>query len=265
METPIEIIKLRQQTIGGSKAWVMAEEDLVRLISKYKLTLQGLLELGLSRSIWDNTLAYYGWDVNTVEGFRKRPYTQTRHGNSNYGFSSVIKDLHVTRAADTKIQGYLGYMEKMFPGFTEAYSAYHQDPTGVSTYLHGVSRKLLEANQVLKLIHHRVRKWANKVNKPYHKLLHSSLNHTFAKLLDELGVRYEVEVKVREYYFDFYLPDYRTFIEVDGGGHKPEKDEDKEGCLLRGDKLLRFKVRDTIALKHKHERIKNKIRKECGF
>ena len=265
MEISLEIIKLKQQTLGGSKCWVMSEEDFVRLISKHHLTLQKLLDLGLSRSIWDNTLAYYGWDVNTVEGFRKKPYTQTHHGNSNYGFSSVIKEAHINRVKDSNIQEYLDYMETMFPGFIDKYSEYHSNPTGVSIYLHDVSRKLLEATHVLKLIHHRVRKWATRVDKPYSKLLHSKLNHTFAKILDELGLQYEVEFRVKGYYFDFYIPKYRVFIEVDGGGHKTDKDVIKESSLPPGDKLLRFKVRDTIAFKHKYERIKDKICKECGF
>lgn len=265
METVIEVVKLKQQTLNGSKVWVMSKEDFIRLVSKYKLTLAGMRLLGISRAVWDNTLAFHGWDVNKIEGFRKTPYQESHHGNSGFGFSSIIDYKVINRVPDTKIQAYLDIMEKHFPGFTALYAAHHEDPTGVSKELHNISRTLIELNSIVKLIHHRVRKWASRVDKPYYKLVHNNLNHAFSKILDELGLEYLVEYGVGPYFFDFYVPKYELFIEVDGGGHIKNTDKDKEKAIPMGSKLLRIKVRDKVKLREEYERIKNKISKECGF
>lgn len=262
MNIDLEIIKLKQQNVCGSLSWVIAEEDFIRLISKHKLTLQKLIALGISRNIWDNTLAFYGWDVNRVEGFRKSPYSESRHGNSNYGFSSVLP-IHEGRPTDSNALKYVEHIGKFFPGFPITYGTYHENPTEVSKALQDISRQIIELNGVVKAVHHRIRKWAERTDKPYHKLQHSVLNHKFSKILDELGISYKLEFKVKNSYFDFYIPSHKLLIEVDGGGHRKDKDPYKEELVSPDFKLIRFKVHDTIALKHNYERIKDKISKEC--
>lgn len=261
----LEIIKLRKHTIDGSENWVMAEEDFIRLISKHKLTLSDLLKAGISRSIWDNTLICYGYDVNSIQGLRERPYKESHHGNSTFGFSTKISSREGNYANDSKISNYVSFIEKYFQGFTQLYSSYREDPEGVTKIIGEYNKELLELGLSLRYIHSRVRKWAVKVGKPYQKIIHSKLNIAFSKLLDELGVSYLVEYRVYNYFFDFYLPDHKILIEIDGGGHTGDNDLAKEKIIKAPDKLLRFKIRDRQQLAKKYDTIKNTIIQECGI
>ena len=261
----LEVIKLSKQRVGDSEGWVISLEDFTRLISKHKLTLRDLQKIGISRSLWDNTLAYHGYNVNSVQGLRERPYKESRHGNSPFGFSTIISPKEGNYANTSKIQGYLAYLEKHFPGITLEYSKYHDDPNGVSKILGEYNKEVLELGLTLKYIHHRVRKWAVRTNKPYQKLIHSKLNISFSKLLDDIGISYLPEYRIKTYFFDFYLPEYGVFIEVDGGGHKGENDRVKDALVSLPHKLLRFKVRDRQQLIRKYDTIKDKISKACGL
>lgn len=260
-----EVIKLTKHTIDGSEKWVISEEDFIRLISKHKFTFRDLLTAGLSRSLWDNTLTYYGHDVNSIQGLREKPYKESRHGNTTFGFSAWIESTQLQRATNTQIKSYLNHLETYFPGFTGVYSTYREDPTEVSRVLGEYNKELLEVMSSLKLIHHRVRKWAVKVKKPYYKLISSKLNLRFSKLLDELGLRYLVEYRVGLYFFDFYLSDHHLFIEIDGGGHTGVNDIAKEELIKAPDKLLRLKIRDKHQLKKNYGHLKNIIREACGI
>lgn len=43
----------------------------------------------------------------------------------------------------------------------------------------------------------------------------SVINRSFAKKLDDYGLEYKQELHIQPYFYDFYLPKYRTLIEID--------------------------------------------------
>lgn len=47
-----------------------------------------------------------------------------------------------------------------------------------------------------------------------------------AEILDSLGLRYEVQKKIDDMHFDFYLPDVKVAIECDGAQHWRAKNND---------------------------------------
>jgi len=73
-------------------------------------------------------------------------------------------------------------------------------------------------------------------------------------ILDELGVnyihQYRVKINDSNYYFDFYLPDYNTFIEYDGKQHF--EPVDNWGGKIGFEKIKqRDKIKDTFAKDNK--------------
>ena len=60
----------------------------------------------------------------------------------------------------------------------------------------------------------------------------------FAKILDELSVRYETQKPVKRYVCDFYLPDHHVIVEIDGDYWHANPDKFKPEDLIGGKKTL---------------------------
>lgn len=261
----VEVLKLRKEILpGGRVGQILDIADFKRLISKYKLTLDSFLEMGLSRSTWDNTLAFYGLDVNQVQGFRLEPWEEKgkTHLRSYAGFSTKIpiKDLKMSTKAEIKIQNLVNYVESYFPGAEVAYSKYHSEPLIPGQFLAQAKREIMDLNEAIKYINRRVTKWAKKKGLEGTVLIHSKLEHNFAKILDELGLKYQPQFQLGPVFYDFILMDFDILIEVDGGKHNKTKDNFKnKKAKDEGLTLLRFDVKDTTQLKQKYENIKGTI------
>lgn len=267
MKQLIEVIKLKERDVNGRMGWVMDKEDFKRLVSKYGATLSEMNQAGLSRGVWKNTLEYYGWDVNIIQGLRQAPWKEGKHGNSDMGFTSQIEVKDIRRVNDTKIAQYLNFLDNYFPGLKTKYSDYHYNTQDVLKYLSDKVRTSLEIRECLRYVSQRVRKWAKKKKLPYINSCPSNfLEHHFAKILDGLGIEYIFQYPIGKYLFDFYLPQHNLLIEVDGGGHRGQKDIDKLGLAkTKGFRVLKLEVKDRSFLKNNHDKIKNKICKECGL
>lgn len=265
----VEVLKLRKETLSdGRVGQILDKEDFIRLIVNYKLTLTSFLQMGLSRSLWDNTLNYYGWGANDIEGFRlMNPKLNT--GNKTHlrgytGFTTKIPIENIrmgSKASKVKIKALIAYVEGYFPGITEAYSKYHKEPLIAGQYLRDAKREIMELNEAIRAINSRITKWAKKNGLKSLPLINSKLEHHFAKILDELGVKYLPQHKINKYHYDFILPDYGIVIEVDGGAHNKRYDTIKNKLAKeKGLNLVRFDIKDKLQLKQQYENIKSRLR-----
>ena len=263
----VEVIKLYDRGLQGRKKWVMSDKDLHRFLNKYNFTLTKFLGLGIGRAVWNNTLEYYQLDVNDIEALRKTPYKQTLyHGNSEMGFTSSISIGKLRAQNETLISKELKYIEKYFPGTLAKYAKYHKEPLVASKYLSDLQRTLFEIGLSIRKAHSRISKWARRNDLEYHPLIKSKLEHHFAKIFDELNLRYTPQWPYKGYWYDFYLPDLDILIEIDGGGHSSKRDKIKDE--LANDlkiELIRFEIKDTNDLRKNYATIKDKVSKILGL
>lgn len=265
-----EIIKLRKEILpGGKEGQIMYKDDFIRLISKYKLTLSLFIEMGLSRSIWDNTLSYYGWGVNDIQGLRLSEYSESKHLSSYKGFSTVIPIDKLRPSLKMKESGIAYMVNKLdgyFPGVKQTYSEYHDYPEKVNNLLLDITRELMDLQLIARYVNRRVIKWAKNHGLKYKQTIHSKLEHNFAKLLDDLGLSYYPQYYIEPYWYDFYLGKHNLIIEIDGGKHDDRYDLKKESILKnKGIDLLRLDIRGIFELKRDYETIKNKISRRVGI
>lgn len=88
----------------------------------------------------------------------------------------------------------------------------------------------------------------------------------FKALLDMLSIKYEFQKLLwGNKIVDFYLPDYRVVIEIDGGYHKTLKQKDKDlrrdtdFCLGRI-KVIRFTNQEVLDKSHIVNRLDKEIK-----
>lgn len=267
----LEVLKFREVNFkDGSKRTIIDLTDLKRIIYLHQVTLSIWTEnWGFSRRTWDNTLAYYDLSEENLREFREQGDSSTEsysklHNNSAHGCSRLVDTSGYTQHTNSsKLKVYLDKFESFDPGITKTfYYGLRNNPTELSKYLFNLGVILREYGLILKSLRNRVRKVATNRGVPYYRGNISIIETPVYKILLELGItNIEPQFYIKPYHFDFYLPELKTFIEVDGGKHTGDNDEIKEKLVKdRGENLIKLKLSHSIE-KRNYERVKNKIRR----
>lgn len=258
----VEVLKLRVVDLpNGSQGQILDLEDFKRLFVKYKITLESFMEMGLSRGLWKNTLAYYDLDVNKIEAFRE--YQESKHIRSYHGFSTEIPIKHLTNhIPSSSVKDYVKYLDSFFPGISKKYYKYKKEkPHKVRDSFFDINRELLDLLDANRKLSRVVKKLAIKNNKkPGKDLSHNKLEHSFSKILDELGLKYENQFTIKDYKYDFKIKNSNILIEIDGGGHTGGNDKKKNRLAKNNNyRLERFKIRSKFYLQQDYENIKDRV------
>ena len=261
----IEAVKLREINQDGKTFTIMDLDDFKRLISEYNLTHTTFKQFGFSRSLWDNTTAYYNISNEDLRQYRNLIILhKDLHLNSNHGFSKIIegKDLG-DNLTTTKVKGYLKYLSKFNPTINDLwYSKLKEDPVSLSNDLANISKELIESKQILKKLVGRVRKEAKKLGLEHTRLISSTLEHSVSKILDDIGVKYKSQLYLKPYHYDFIISG-KVILEVDGNMHDKRFDKEKEELAKeKGYILIRLIIDRKGIKKYNYEEYKDKISKE---
>lgn len=263
----IEVIKLRDVEIEpGKKATIIEIEDFKRLISSYNLTLDIFKhKLGLTRSLWDNTLKYHNLHRDDILAWRNNVLVHDRlHLNSNHGFSKTIsKDDLVLAAKETNTSKFLKALEVIEPNINNIWlSKINKDPMSLSKDLVSIGRKIVELQQISKRLHNRVRKNCIKKGVEHSRRIVSTLENTVANILDELGYIYEAQFFLKPHHYDFLIGG-KIILEIDGGGHDDRFDDIKNiKAKSNGYTLIRVNVGKSGINKGNYDNFKNQIHKK---
>ena len=213
----IEVLKIQEVTLkDGRIGTVLSLEDLKRLAFTYKITLDIFVnKLGLTRSLWDNSLRYHNITIQDIFSWRNLEITHEKlHLNSSHGFSRVIDETDLQNEGNsTKLDDYLTLLSKLSPDIKNIwYSKISSDPSGLSLDLANIGRDILECRESLKHLRNRVRKYAVKNGVKYTRNINSPLEHTVAKILEDLGVKFKPQFFIKPYHYDFKVVGKKILI-----------------------------------------------------
>lgn len=257
----IEVIKIIDVELNGSKATIVSIEDFKRLCFEYRMKLSTWTEMGLSRQLWDNTILCHNLTRDDIKIFRE---TKTEHKklhlNSTHGFNKEVS-LSNSYPNNSKVNKQLAILEDISPGITHEWvsNLNNKGITDLSFKFLQLSLKLLEYRVILKRLRGRIRKSAMNRGLPYFRSIVNITEYRVAMMLNELGIEFLPQLYIKPYHYDFYLPKANMVIEVDGGGHNTKDDKNKEN-KLKSKKISLLRVRDINEANY--DTIKDSISKE---
>lgn len=81
-------------------------------------------------------------------------------------------------------------------------------------------------------------------------LKETSIEIKMASILDNMNIKYEKQKSLKYWLFDFYLPDYKVYIECDGDYWHGNPDKYKEFSQLQKQNINRDKVKNSYCKNH---------------
>jgi len=259
----VEVIKIKDVEIRGSKATVISKDDFTRLISSYGLNMRDLKAIGISRSLWSNTLKFYGFDRNDLQKMRNTIINHDKlHLNSNRGYMVEVEKLSAFgKISNNKTKDNLKELDIIKPGISSIwYSHINDDPSLLTKELSLISMRLIYYKDLLKNLQGRARKVCRKRDVKIYKLFSSTLEFKVAGILTSLGLKFEHQFYIKPYWYDFKVGN--KLFEIDGAKHNLRFDQAKNIMAEEnGYNVIRLIVDKKGINKSNYESYKDKISK----